>query len=100
MSREEKHGNQDVDRPGMAGLPHETDPAVSPAGNWHEEPPREQGDWWWLSDQPGATPLRVSILYGSTACKFFAPDGQHGWQTGRYVDDMGGKWMKAEAASG
>lgn len=59
---------------------------------WNPDPPDEQGYWWWWNlDGP---PIPVSILFSGTENRYFAAQGQHGWNRFQWVDDMGGMWMR------
>lgn len=50
--------------------------------------------WWW--DEGDAPPIPVIVLHSPTDDKYFATQGQHGWNRSRNVEEMGGWWMKLE----
>ena len=63
-----------------------------PAGEF----PDDQAEWWWWNEDLDSPAILVFILYSETDDRYFASVGQHGWNVFQWVDDMGGRWMKAE----
>ena len=59
---------------------------------WSKETPNESGYWWWDEDSP---PVPVNIEVSLTdGVRYFATQGQHGWNRFQWVEDMGGQWMR------
>jgi len=67
------------------------------AGKW-QSLPDDIGYWWWWNGDPDEEPFPVNIGVGLTGeLRYFAEQGQHGWNRAQWVEDMGGEWMKLEA---
>jgi hypothetical protein len=53
----------------------------------------EQEWWWWWNGDEDSCPVPVNIARDSGG-RFFATEGQLGWNRFQFVDDMGGLWRK------
>jgi hypothetical protein len=62
------------------------------ACDWSKETPSESGYWWWWNED--VPPIPVNIEWDpAEGGRYFATQGQHGWNRHQYVEDMGGQWM-------
>lgn len=60
---------------------------------WSRKVPNESGYWWWWNED--SLPVPVNIDWSPTdGGRYFATQGQHGWNRFQWVEDMGGLWMR------
>lgn len=63
------------------------------ACGWSKDLPNETGYWWWWNQD--GLPIPVNIDWSPTdGGRYFATQGQHGWNRYQWVEDMGGYWMR------
>jgi len=68
-------------------LPHAGDQWVPPSRI------DDQSYWWWWNGDQDSAPVPVFILRDSGG-KYFATEGQFGWNRFQFVEEMGGLWLK------
>ena len=68
------------------------EPAETPL-SWLSIPPNVTGLWWWWNED--GPPVVVNIGVSLTGVRrYFAEQGQHGWNCSQWAEDMGGMWMR------
>ncbi len=59
---------------------------------WSKTPPNESGYWWWWNEDGPPVPVNIEVSL-TDGVRYFATQGQHGWNRFQWVEDMGGFWM-------
>lgn len=65
--------------------------AVAPC--WSKTVPNESGYWWWWNEDGWPIPVNIEVSL-TDGPRYFATQGQHGWNRFQWVEDMGGYWMR------
>jgi hypothetical protein len=92
---ERVHGTAIIGRPTVNAAKKALAAIPSPPNGceWKKETPGEQALWWWWNED--GPPIPVSIMAsGHENVRYFASQGQYGWNRAQWVEDMGGFWMK------